>query len=154
MSLLPEARMVLHASGIWKLYVLTGYEPRDWPVHGFGRVTPVPDVPERVAALAALGYTVRDGAEWKWDATTAPRGDCSSRSPSAPSPPRPPFPRRGVRHECQGREDGSSRCRDDGGIHGSHAGRGRDVARHLDAVADRAGGRSRDRRWMARHARL
>ncbi len=73
MPMLPEARMVLHASGTWKLYVVTGYEPREWPVHSFDRVTPVPDVPERVAALAALGYVVRGGIEWKWDATPAPR---------------------------------------------------------------------------------
>ncbi|KQX32213.1 hypothetical protein ASD97_37400 [Streptomyces sp. Root63] len=73
MPLLPEARMVLDASGTWKLYVLTGYEPREWPVHSFDRVTPVPTVPERVAALAALGYAVRGGIEWKWDATPAPR---------------------------------------------------------------------------------
>ncbi|MFJ2098185.1 DUF6303 family protein [Streptomyces anulatus] len=73
MALLPEARMVLDASGTWKLFVLTGYEPQDWPVRNFNRVEPVPSVPERVAALAALGYTVRDGAEWKWDATAGPR---------------------------------------------------------------------------------
>ncbi|MFD5347680.1 DUF6303 family protein [Streptomyces anulatus] len=73
MPLLPEARMVLDASGTWKLYVLTGYEPREWPVHNFSRVTPVPTVPERVAALAALGYVVRGGIEWKWDATGGPR---------------------------------------------------------------------------------
>ncbi|MFJ1857585.1 DUF6303 family protein [Streptomyces anulatus] len=73
MALLPEARMVLDASGTWKLFVLTGYEPREWPVHGFGRVEPVPTVPERVAALADLGYAVRGGAEWEWDATTGPR---------------------------------------------------------------------------------
>ncbi|UPT44005.1 MULTISPECIES: DUF6303 family protein [Streptomyces] len=73
MPLLPEARMVLHASGTWKLYVVTGYEPRDWPVHSFDRATPVPDVPERVAALSALGYAVRGGIEWKWDATTGTR---------------------------------------------------------------------------------
>ncbi|MEW1757808.1 DUF6303 family protein [Streptomyces cyaneofuscatus] len=73
MPLLPEARVVLDASGTWKLFVLTGYEPREWLVHGFGRVEPVPTVPERVAALAALSYAVRDGAEWQWDATPAPR---------------------------------------------------------------------------------
>ncbi|MEU3702546.1 DUF6303 family protein [Streptomyces anulatus] len=84
MSLLPEARMVLDASGTWKLYVLTGYEPRDWPVHGFGRVTPVPDVPERVAALAALGYAVRGGIEWKWDATAGPRRRLFAKIPVSP----------------------------------------------------------------------
>ncbi|MFI5651353.1 DUF6303 family protein [Streptomyces anulatus] len=73
MSLLPEARMVLDASGTWKLYVLTGYEPRDWPVHSFNRAEPIPTVPERGAVLAALGYAVRDGAEWTWDATTGRR---------------------------------------------------------------------------------
>ncbi|MEV7051954.1 DUF6303 family protein [Streptomyces anulatus] len=73
MPMLPEARMVLDASGTWKLYVLTGYEPQDWPVHSFGRVSPVPDVLERVAALAALGYAVRGGIEWRWDTTTRTR---------------------------------------------------------------------------------
>ncbi|MFH8361399.1 DUF6303 family protein [Streptomyces anulatus] len=73
MGLLPEARMVLDASGTWRLFVLTGYEPRDWPVRNFNRAEPVPTVPERIAALAALGYAVRDGAEWKWDATTGKR---------------------------------------------------------------------------------
>ncbi|MFJ4709706.1 DUF6303 family protein [Streptomyces anulatus] len=73
MPLLPEARMVLDASGIWKLYVLTGYDPREWLAYSFGRVSPVPDVLERVAALAALGYAVRGGIEWKWDATSGPR---------------------------------------------------------------------------------
>ncbi|MFI6552067.1 DUF6303 family protein [Streptomyces griseus] len=73
MALLPEARMVLDASGTWKLFVLTGYEPREWPVHGFNRAEPVPTAPERVAVLAALGYAARDGAEWKWDATTGRR---------------------------------------------------------------------------------
>ncbi|MEW2061490.1 DUF6303 family protein [Streptomyces sp. NPDC007002] len=73
MSLLPEARMVLDASGTWKLFVLTGYEPRDWLAYSFNRAEPVPTVPERVAILAALGYAARGGAEWKWDATPAPR---------------------------------------------------------------------------------
>lgn len=73
MELLPEARMVLHVSGTWKLFVLTGYEPQDWPVHDFGRIAPVPDVAERVAVLADLGYAVRGGPEWKWDATTPQR---------------------------------------------------------------------------------
>ncbi|MDQ0696932.1 DUF6303 family protein [Streptomyces sp. W4I9-2] len=84
MPMLPEARMVLDASGTWKLFVVTGYEPRDWPVHGFDRVTPVPDVPERVAALTALGYAVRDGIEWKWDATPAPRRRLFAKVPVRP----------------------------------------------------------------------
>ncbi|WP_406244764.1 DUF6303 family protein [Streptomyces anulatus] len=70
MPMLPEARMVLDASGSWKLFVLTGYEPQEWPVHSFDRVSPVPDVLERVAAL---GYAVRGGIEWRWDTTTGTR---------------------------------------------------------------------------------
>ncbi|MFH8869727.1 DUF6303 family protein [Streptomyces griseus] len=73
MPLLPEARMVLHASGTWKLFVLTGYEPREWLAYSFNRAEPVPTVPECVAVLAALGYEARGGAEWKWDATTGTR---------------------------------------------------------------------------------
>ncbi|MFH8364334.1 DUF6303 family protein [Streptomyces anulatus] len=70
MPMLPEARMVLDASGSWKLFVLTGYEPQEWPVHSFDRVSPVPDVLERVAAL---GYAVRGGIEWRWGTTTGTR---------------------------------------------------------------------------------
>ncbi|MET9704995.1 DUF6303 family protein [Streptomyces griseus] len=84
MALLPEARMVLDVSGTWKLYVLTGYEPREWPVHSFDRVTPVPTVPERVTALTALGYAVRGGIEWKWDATPAPRRRLFAKIPVRP----------------------------------------------------------------------
>ncbi|MEU8770224.1 DUF6303 family protein [Streptomyces griseus] len=84
MALLPEARMVLDASGTWKLFVLTGYEPREWPVHGFNRAEPVPTVPERVAVLATLGYAARDGAEWKWDATPAPRRRLFAKIPVRP----------------------------------------------------------------------
>ncbi|MEV8003796.1 DUF6303 family protein [Streptomyces parvus] len=73
MSLLPEARMVLDASGTWKLFVLTGYEPREWLAYSFNRAEPVPTVPECVAVLAALGYEARGEAEWKWDATTGTR---------------------------------------------------------------------------------
>ncbi|MFH8362479.1 DUF6303 family protein [Streptomyces anulatus] len=73
MPLLPEARMVLDASGTWKLYVLTGYDPREWLAYSFNRAEPVPTVPECGAVLAALGYEVRGGAEWKWDATTGRR---------------------------------------------------------------------------------
>ncbi|ROV69173.1 DUF6303 family protein [Streptomyces globisporus] len=84
MSLLPEARMVLDVSGTWKLFVLTGYEPREWPVHGFNRAEPVPTVHERVAVLAALGYEARGGAEWKWDATPAPRRRMFAKIPVRP----------------------------------------------------------------------
>ncbi|MEU3000769.1 DUF6303 family protein [Streptomyces sp. NPDC006995] len=84
MALLPEARIVLDASGTWKLFVLTGYEPREWPVHGFHRAEPVPTVPERAAVLAALGYAARDGAEWKWDATPAPRRRMFAKIPVSP----------------------------------------------------------------------
>ncbi|MER6023041.1 DUF6303 family protein [Streptomyces anulatus] len=73
MSLLPEARVVLHASGTWKLFVLTGYEPREWLAYSFNRAEPVPTVPECVAVLAALGYEARGEAEWKWDTTTGRR---------------------------------------------------------------------------------
>ncbi|MFG2614444.1 DUF6303 family protein [Streptomyces anulatus] len=84
MPMLPEARMIVGPSGTWALFVLTGYEPREWPVHDFGRLDPVPDVPERVAALTALGYAVRDGAEWKWDATTGPRRRLFAKIPARP----------------------------------------------------------------------
>ncbi|MFC8284192.1 DUF6303 family protein [Streptomyces cyaneofuscatus] len=84
MALLPEARMVLDVSGTWKLFVLTGYEPREWPVHGFNRAEPVPTVPERAAVLAALGYAARDGAEWKWDATTGRRRRMFAKIPVRP----------------------------------------------------------------------
>nr|WP_030121350.1 DUF6303 family protein [Streptomyces californicus] len=49
----------------------------------------VPTVPERVAALAALGYAARDGAEWKWDATPAPRRRLFAKIPVRPVAPRP-----------------------------------------------------------------
>ncbi|MFH9368221.1 DUF6303 family protein [Streptomyces anulatus] len=84
MSLLPEARMVLDASGTWKLFVLTGYEPRDWLAYSFNRAEPVPTVPERVAVLAALGYEARGGAEWKWDATTGTRRRMFAKIPVRP----------------------------------------------------------------------
>ncbi|MFH9215927.1 DUF6303 family protein [Streptomyces globisporus] len=84
MGLLPEARMIVDYSGTWKLFVLTGFQPQDWPVHDFRRMTPTPDAAERIAALTALGYAARDGAEWKWDATPAPR-----RSPFLKIPVRP-----------------------------------------------------------------
>lgn len=73
MALLPEARMVVDYSGTWKLFVLIGYEPLEWPAYDFGRIAPLPSVAERVAVLAALGFTARDGAAWEWDVTAAPR---------------------------------------------------------------------------------
>ncbi|MFD4174414.1 DUF6303 family protein [Streptomyces anulatus] len=84
MPLLPEARMVLHASGTWKLFVLTGYEPREWLAYSFNRAEPVPTVPECVAVLAALGYEVRGGIEWKWDATTGTRRRTFAKVPVRP----------------------------------------------------------------------
>ncbi|MER6017766.1 DUF6303 family protein [Streptomyces anulatus] len=84
MSLLPEARMVLDASGTWKLFVLTGYEPRDWLAYSFNRAEPVPTLPERMAVLVALGYAVRGGIEWKWDATLGPRRRLFAKIPVRP----------------------------------------------------------------------
>ncbi|WP_327389893.1 DUF6303 family protein [Streptomyces microflavus] len=84
MALLPEARMVLDASGTWKLFVLTGYEPRDWLAYSFNRAEPVPTVPERMAVLAALGYEAQGGVEWKWDATTGTRRRMFAKIPVRP----------------------------------------------------------------------
>ncbi|MFF3824283.1 DUF6303 family protein [Streptomyces griseus] len=89
MALLPEARMVLDASGTWKLFVLTGYEPREWLAYSFNRAEPVPTAPECVAVLAALGYEARGGAEWKWDATPTPRRRLFAKIPVRPVAPRP-----------------------------------------------------------------
>ncbi|MFJ9059721.1 DUF6303 family protein [Streptomyces sp. NPDC102409] len=66
---LPQARMATGASGTWVLYVLTDAPCVEWPMHDFGRVTPMPTVQERVRALTALGYAVADGPEWEWNAT-------------------------------------------------------------------------------------
>ncbi|MFH9747759.1 DUF6303 family protein [Streptomyces anulatus] len=84
MPLLPEARMVLDASGTWKLFVLTSYEPREWLAYSFNRAEPVPTVPECVAVLAALGYEARGGAEWKWDATAGTRRRMFAKVPVSP----------------------------------------------------------------------
>ncbi|MCX4414561.1 DUF6303 family protein [[Kitasatospora] papulosa] len=66
---LPQARMATGASGTWVLYVLTDAPLLEWPMHDFGRVTPMPTVQERVLALTTLGYAVADGPEWEWNAT-------------------------------------------------------------------------------------
>ncbi|MFJ1940657.1 DUF6303 family protein [[Kitasatospora] papulosa] len=66
---LPQARMATGASGTWVLYVLTDAPLLEWPMHDFGRVTPMPTVQERVRALTTLGYAVADGPEWEWNAT-------------------------------------------------------------------------------------
>ena len=66
---LPQARMATGASGTWVLYVLTDAPLLEWPMHDFGRVTPMPTVQERVGALTALGYAVDGGPEWEWNAT-------------------------------------------------------------------------------------
>ncbi|MCX4415637.1 DUF6303 family protein [[Kitasatospora] papulosa] len=69
MTSLPQARMATQASGTWVLYVLTDAPCMEWPMHDFGRVTPMPTVQERIRALTALGYAVADGPEWEWNAT-------------------------------------------------------------------------------------
>ncbi|MFJ8976020.1 DUF6303 family protein [Streptomyces sp. NPDC102282] len=69
MTSLPQARMATQASGTWVLYVLTDAPCMEWPMHDFGRVTPMPTVQERVRALTALGYAVAGGPEWEWNAT-------------------------------------------------------------------------------------
>ncbi|MFF3899124.1 DUF6303 family protein [[Kitasatospora] papulosa] len=69
MTSLPQARMATQASGTWVLYVLTDAPCMEWPMHDFGRVTPMPTVQERVRALAAVGYAVSGGPEWEWNAT-------------------------------------------------------------------------------------
>ncbi|NEA11174.1 hypothetical protein G3I27_23890 [Streptomyces sp. SID10692] len=84
MALLPEARMVVDASGTWKLVVLTGYEPLEWPAYDFGRIAPLPSVAERVAVLAALGFTAREGAAWEWDVTATPRRIVYAKVPVRP----------------------------------------------------------------------
>ncbi|MCX4415339.1 DUF6303 family protein [[Kitasatospora] papulosa] len=61
--------MATGASGTWVLYVLTDAPLLEWPMHDFGRVTPMPTVQERVRALTTLGYAVADGPEWEWNAT-------------------------------------------------------------------------------------
>ncbi|MEU9490636.1 DUF6303 family protein [Streptomyces sp. NPDC048215] len=69
MTSLPQARMATQASGTWVLYVLTDAPCMEWPMHDFGRVTPMPTVQERVRALTALGYAIAGGPEWEWNAT-------------------------------------------------------------------------------------
>ncbi|MFJ4963004.1 DUF6303 family protein [Streptomyces sp. NPDC088729] len=84
MALLPEARMVVDASGTWKLVVLTGYEPLEWPAYDFGRIAPLPNVAERATVLAVLGFTARDGAVWEWDVTAAPHRIVYAKVPVRP----------------------------------------------------------------------
>ncbi|RPK78871.1 hypothetical protein EES45_16545 [Streptomyces sp. ADI97-07] len=67
--MLPQARMATGASGTWVLYVLTAAPFLEWPVYDSGRTAPMPTRDERAQALAALGYTIEDGAEWEWNAT-------------------------------------------------------------------------------------
>ncbi|MEU0130786.1 DUF6303 family protein [Streptomyces sp. NPDC006289] len=38
-----------------------------WPTF-----SPVPSIEERSAALASLGFTLADGAEWEWSEDTSP----------------------------------------------------------------------------------
>ncbi|MFE5239924.1 MULTISPECIES: DUF6303 family protein [unclassified Streptomyces] len=66
---LPQARMATGASGTWVLYVLTDAPFLQWPMHDFGRVSPMPTVQERVRALTALGYAIAGGPEWEWNTT-------------------------------------------------------------------------------------
>ncbi|MFE1556808.1 DUF6303 family protein [Streptomyces sp. NPDC058734] len=52
--------------GEWELFVPTKAPVQDWPLHEFGRTSPVPTQTERAAALAALGYESAEDGEWEW----------------------------------------------------------------------------------------
>ncbi|MFD0209728.1 DUF6303 family protein [Streptomyces hirsutus] len=69
-----RAQMSLRAGRPWNLYVCAG----QWLTHTFGGALPVPTLPERAAALAALGFEPVPGAEWSWSEDTEDVRDAAS----------------------------------------------------------------------------
>ncbi|MCX4802515.1 MULTISPECIES: DUF6303 family protein [unclassified Streptomyces] len=62
-----SARISKTCRGEWEIYIVTDSPlPGDWPEFSFDRVSSVPTLGERTAALAVLGYEVVDGARWEW----------------------------------------------------------------------------------------
>ncbi|MGW1353624.1 DUF6303 family protein [Streptomyces sp. NPDC002409] len=69
--MLPQARMATGVEGTWEMYVLVS--AHEWSKFEFRRLV-VPDLEERTAALASLGYAPAAGAEWEWRELPAPTG--------------------------------------------------------------------------------
>ncbi|MGW3594318.1 DUF6303 family protein [Streptomyces sp. NPDC005167] len=56
----------------WQLYVVIPGLVSEWPVFTWPTSSQVPSREARSAALASLGFTLADGAEWEWGEDTGP----------------------------------------------------------------------------------
>nr|WSX52048.1 DUF6303 family protein [Streptomyces sp. NBC_00974] len=56
----------------WQLYVAQTGLVSEWPTFTWPTSTEVPSVEARTAALAYLGFTLAEGAEWEWQEGTGP----------------------------------------------------------------------------------
>ncbi|MDX3777679.1 DUF6303 family protein [Streptomyces europaeiscabiei] len=60
------------AGPCWQLFVAMTGLVSDWPVFTWPTSLQAPTVEERAAALASLGFTLAEDAEWEWCEGTTP----------------------------------------------------------------------------------
>lgn len=60
------------AGPCWQLSVVMIGRVDEWPVFTWPTSAPVPTTEERTEALASLGFTLAEGAEWEWCEDTTP----------------------------------------------------------------------------------
>ncbi|MET9853262.1 DUF6303 family protein [Streptomyces sp. NPDC006450] len=56
----------------WQLYVAQTGLVSEWPTFTWPTSTAIPNVMARQAALAYLGFTLAEDAEWEWTENTSP----------------------------------------------------------------------------------
>ncbi|MCX4541905.1 DUF6303 family protein [Streptomyces sp. NBC_01565] len=56
----------------WQLYVAMTGLVSEWPTFTWPTSTAIPNAEARKAALAYLGFTLAEGAEWEWTESTSP----------------------------------------------------------------------------------
>ncbi|WP_405959197.1 DUF6303 family protein [Streptomyces sp. NBC_00868] len=56
----------------WQLYVAMTGLVSEWPTFTWPTSAVIPTVDQRQAALAYLGFTLAEGAEWEWTEHTGP----------------------------------------------------------------------------------
>ncbi|NUW04536.1 DUF6303 family protein [Streptomyces sp. CAI 127] len=60
------------AGPCWQLYIIVPGLVSEWPVFTWPTGPDVPSREDRAAALASLGFTFTDGAEWEWSEDSGP----------------------------------------------------------------------------------
>ncbi|MFD9572905.1 DUF6303 family protein [Streptomyces sp. NPDC059982] len=60
------------AGPCWQLYVAQTGLVSEWPTFTWPTSTQIPNIMARQAALAYLGFTLAEGAEWEWTEHTGP----------------------------------------------------------------------------------